>query len=162
MFIKLALTMMFIACALYDLIEFRIPNVLTGAIALMFPIWVVAHHLTFMEVGDHLFVGIAVLVCTAILFRFRLLGGGDVKLLSGTCLWAGPYLFLAHLAVTSFFAVGVLLLIHFVRRAYPVVLATVPRIGAVPMPRVLQPGAGVPYGIAIAASAIVLGIPRTF
>jgi prepilin peptidase CpaA len=157
---KLALTALLVACAFYDLIEFKIPNALSAAILLLFPVWVVTQRLTLFQLGDHLAVGAIVLAGTAILYRFRLLGGGDVKLLSVTCLWAGSYAFLSHLLLTSLFAVGVLVLILLARSIYHALVATVPRLYAMPVPRVLQPGAGVPYGIAITASAVALGMPQ--
>jgi prepilin peptidase CpaA len=162
MFLKFALTMTLIACALYDVIQYRIPNVLTVGVALLFVVWVVTHPLPLATVGDHVFVGVVVLACAAILFRFRLLGGGDVKLLAATCLWAGPYAFIAHLVLTSFVAAGLLLVLVAARWLYPAMLAIAPRFGAIPTPKLLRRGEGIPYGLAIAASAIALGLPRTF
>ena len=45
------------------------------------------------------------------------------------------------------------------RTIYFGVLTAIEYSGVPPVPPVLQPGAGVPYGAAIAASAIILGIP---
>lgn len=162
MLIQFLFLMIVMACALYDLVEFRIPNGLTSSLVGLFAVWIVARRLAPAEIAGHLIVGLVVLVCSAFLFRFRLLGGGDVKLLAATCLWAGPNGFLAHLLLTSLFAVGVLWFIVIARWLYTLALATVPRIGALPAPRVFQRGAGIPYGIAIAASAVVLGMPRAF
>jgi len=162
MFFGLLLTMALVACALYDLWEFRIPNVLTVIVAVLFVPWSLLQPLPVPLIAGSVLVAGLVFVCGALAFQFGLIGGGDVKLLAGTCLWAGPYAVLAHLMLTSILAAGLLILLVAVRWLYPTVLAVVPQVASWPTPRMFQHGGGIPYGVAIAASAILLGFPRAF
>lgn len=157
--IKLTLIMMLIACAYNDLFHMKIPNLLTGSLAILFALWATTQGLPVVDVLQHIGVGLAIFVGAAILFRFRLIGGGDVKLLAVTGLWAGPALVIPHLTVTSLLAGGLLVTLLLARTIYFGVLTAIEYSGVPPVPPVLQPGAGVPYGAAIAASAIILGIP---
>ena len=106
MFFQFALIAILVACVLYDLIEFRIPNALSATVAVLFLPWALLHPLPLTQIGGCLFVAATIFVCLGIAFQLGLLGGGDVKLLAATCLWAGPYGFLAHLMLTSIFAAG--------------------------------------------------------
>ena len=81
----------------------------------------------------------AVFVAGAVAFRFRLLGGGDVKLIAAAALWLGaaalgPFLLATALAGGAL-AVGFLLARHARREGL---------------------AAGLPYGIAIAAGGILV------
>jgi prepilin peptidase CpaA len=157
--IKLTLVMMLIACAYNDFSHMKIPNLLTGSLAILFSLWAVTVGLSTMDVLQHVGVGLAVFVGAAILFKFCLIGGGDVKLLAATGLWAGPALVIPHLTITSLLAGGLLIALILARTIYFSVLTAIQYSGVPPVPQVLQPGAGVPYGAAIAASAIILGLP---
>ena len=159
--IKLTLVMMLITCAYNDVFYMKIPNLLTGSLAALFALWALTEGLPAMDVLQRIGVGLAIFVGAAILFRFRLIGGGDVKLLAVTGLWAGPAVVISHLTITSLIAGGLLVALLFVRMIYFSVLMAIDYSGVPPVPPVLQPGAGVPYGAAIAASAIILGIPVT-
>lgn len=53
-------------------------------------------------IGEGLLVALAVFGAGVGLFRFGLLGGGDVKLISALALWAGPAGILQFLLLTSF------------------------------------------------------------
>jgi prepilin peptidase CpaA len=149
-----------IACAFYDLLQFRIPNPLVMGLVALFSVRALVQPLPLADIGSHVIVGVAVFVGAAVLFRFGLVGGGDAKLLGATVLWAGPKLFLMHLALTSIVAVGLVALIWIGRWCYPFVVASSPRLGTLATPHVLRKNAGVPYGIAIAFSAILLGLSR--
>lgn len=157
--IKLILIMMLVACAYSDLFHMKIPNLLTSSLAILFVLWAMTQGIPVVDVFQHIGVGLAIFVGAAILFRFRLIGGGDVKLLAVTGLWAGPTLVIPHLALSSLLAGGLLVALLLARTIYFGVLTAIQYSGAPPVPPALQPGAGVPYGAAIAASAIILGIP---
>lgn len=82
------------------------------------------------------------------LFGRGVLGGGDVKLFAATILWfelGTSARFLLWTAIAG----GVLAVVIIVARAMPWPEAMRSRV------RVLQPKAGIPYGIAIAAGAII-------
>lgn len=159
MFVSIAFLALMIACALYDLLQLRIPNALTAGLVVLFAIHAFIRPLPFAALGGHVAVGVAIFAAAAILYRFGMIGGGDVKLLAAIGLWAGPNLFLAHLFLTSLAAVLLLLVILLTRRLYFAALASVPRLDAIPIPPVLQQGAGIPYGVAIVAAAMLLNIP---
>jgi prepilin peptidase CpaA len=150
--IKLILIMILVTCAFQDLVYMRISNILSAFLAVLFGVWAVTQGLPFEQILLHTGVALAIFVAGAVLFRFRLVGGGDVKLLAVTGLWAGPAMVLPHLILTSFLAAGILVILLFARRLCFGALAAVMS----PALPALQPGAGVPYGAAIAISAILL------
>jgi Flp pilus assembly protein protease CpaA len=94
-FFGIALITALLACALYDLVAFRIPNALS-AVTLLFISWALLQ-LPAAGVTGAVLVALTVFVGAALAFQLGLLGGDDIKLLVGTCLWAGPYAFLPHL-----------------------------------------------------------------
>jgi prepilin peptidase CpaA len=149
-----------IVCGLYDLLQFRIPNALTMGLVALFFVQALVQPIPLADIVSHAIVAAAVFIGAAVLFRFGLIGGGDVKLLGATVLWAGPKLFLVHLAFTSIVAIVVVAIIWIGRWCYPFVVASSPRLGTLAMPLVLRKGASVPYGVAIALSAILLGLSR--
>ena len=93
----------------------------------------------------------AVFVAGALLFSRGLIGGGDVKLLSAATLWAGPSLTPALLLATALLG-GLLTILLLV----PLAMRTV-------FPADAGDGAAkrvsVPYGIAIAAAALIVTLP---
>ncbi|MFA7430338.1 MAG: prepilin peptidase [Rhodospirillaceae bacterium] len=140
--------------AVWDAWKFKIPNLLTGPLAVAF---VPAALLAPGPVDWlwHLGAGAAVLTVGAVLFALRKMGGGDVKLAAACALWMGPLtpVFLLIMAVLGgVVALGLL----FARRFAPVVLSALPNPGAVTLPRALLPGEAVPYGVAIAAAGLIL------
>src|SRR5690349_2515275 len=98
--IKLAFVMIMVACAYNDLFHMKIPNLLTGSLAVLFALWAITQGLPMTDILLHVGVGLSVFVGAALLFRFRLIGGGDVKLLAVTGLWAGPAVVISHLILT--------------------------------------------------------------
>jgi prepilin peptidase CpaA len=93
------------------------------------------------------------------LFARGLIGGGDVKLFAAASLWAGagalPRLLMLTALVGGVLALGFLIAIGQQRIAPP-------RPGAVPATRgALRVGrTPIPYGVAIAAAALIVTIPR--
>ena len=84
------------------------------------------------------------------------IGGGDAKLAAATALWFGFDYLLDYLVYASLFGgVLTLLLIQFRRLPLPAPLARQPWIL-----RLHETGGGVPYGIALAAAALVV-YPKT-
>jgi prepilin peptidase CpaA len=87
------LTLLILA-ALTDLRERRIPNWLTAGTAALYPVYLL---LSPAPVAWPSALGLALLVALVglLLFARNLIGGGDVKLITALCLWAG----LDHLAL---------------------------------------------------------------
>ena len=106
---------------------------------------------------------VAVFLAGAVLFSRGLLGGGDVKLLAAATLWAGPAGTPSLLVLTGLFG-GLLCLF---------VLSPLGQIAMVASGQAVldQTGGGaaddkrpavVPYGVAIAAAALIVTIPQNF
>jgi prepilin peptidase CpaA len=74
--------------ALIDLRERRIPNWLTGAVAALYPFYVLASPMPIDWLGA-LGVALAVFTFGYVLFARQLIGGGDVKLIAAVSLWTG-------------------------------------------------------------------------
>jgi len=136
------------AAALSDLVSYQIPN--TICLVLVAGFAFAAPALPLPMILFHVACGAALLVATAICFAFRLMGGGDAKLLAATALWVGWHNVASFILLTAI-AGGVVGLI----------LLALRRFAAPAEPgrwwgRLLARGEGVPYGIAIAASGLVL------
>jgi prepilin peptidase CpaA len=158
MILKFAFIGLLVLCAAWDLYKLKIPNVFTVALALLF---VIAAGVSGGSVGwlGHIVAGGAVFAFGALLFRFGYVGGGDVKLSAVMALWMGTGLIAPFLLLTAAFGLLAALVLRVVA---PVVFAVAARLlpASFPaVPRVLQPGAGIPYGVPLAAAGILL-VPR--
>jgi prepilin peptidase CpaA len=97
-----------------------------------------------------------VLAVGFICFSFGWIGGGDAKLAAATALWFGFAYLLDYLVYASLFGGALtLLLIQFRLLPLPAMLA---RHGWIM--RLHEKGGGVPYGIALAAAALIV-YPKT-
>jgi prepilin peptidase CpaA len=123
--------------AFYDLKSFRIPNALVAVMALLYPAaaFLLGHG---SAIPAHLLAAAVVLAASLPLFVFRLMGGGDVKLLSAAALWLGGAPLLDFLLVTAVLG-GVFALVLLVLR----------RLGKSALTRI-------PYGVPIAAAGLVM------
>ncbi|HEX5078628.1 MAG TPA: prepilin peptidase [Geminicoccaceae bacterium] len=74
--------------ALIDLRERRIPNWLTGGVAALYPAYVLVSPTPVAWPGS-LALAAAVFLFGLVMFARQLIGGGDVKLIAATTLWAG-------------------------------------------------------------------------
>ena len=139
-----------------DLFTMTISNKISLAlIALFVPAAFVAG-LDYQTMAEHAGVGAAVLVFGFVLFQFGLLGGGDAKLMAVGSLWMG----LSHvmpfmLNVTVFGGILAVAILAY-RWLIPVNADILPTWAV----RLHRKGTGIPYGIAIAASALCL-YPQT-
>lgn len=141
-----------VTAGISDFRTLRIPNWLTGALALAFPVSALAVGQP-VDWLSHLGAGVAVFAVAAGLFALRLMGGGDVKLLAATAMWVGlgqllPYLVLVAL-VGGVFAVGCVILRHPLVQA--AILATVCR-----LPVFAHKQLPIPYGIPIAVAGVLM------
>jgi prepilin peptidase CpaA len=100
----------------------------------------------------HFAAGAAVLVVGFALFSCGWIGGGDAKLAAVTALWLGfPHLFDYLIYASIFGGALTLALIQFRLLPLPALLA-----GREWVERLHERGGGVPYGIALAAAALVV------
>lgn len=145
-----ALILLLILSALQDAMMLKISNYLSGAVLLL---GVAAAVLAGprLELWENGLVFAIALTVGTFLFGRGILGGGDVKLFAATVLWfelGGALRFLFLTAISG----GLLAILIIVLRTLPWPDALRSRV------RVLQPRAGIPYGIAIAAGAILTSL----
>jgi prepilin peptidase CpaA len=144
-----------IIAAFEDLRRLVIPNALPLSLCVLWPLYIASSADLAVVLGS---LGCAALVFVvgALCFSRGFLGGGDVKLLTAATLWAGPGLAPSLLLVTAILG-GVLALALLVPPCAH--LATLARIKLGPATdlssseRLATP---VPYGIAIAAAAMLV------
>ena len=132
-----------VAAAINDAHHYKIPNLISIALFLLFPLFVISAPRA-VEWDQHLMVFALVLISGFAMFMGNLAGAGDIKLLAATGLWAGPHLIAVFLIMTAI-AGGVLALtmaiLTYVRNfsgRQALALAKVP----------------IPYGIAIAVGGL--------
>jgi len=135
-----------------DLFTMTISNRLSLAlVGAFFPLTLVTG-MTLTAVGWHLAAAGVVLTCAFIFFWCGWIGGGDAKLAAATALWLG-FDHLLDFMIDAALLGGVLtlLLLQFRKLPLPGVLARQPWIL-----RLHDKGGGVPYGIALAAAAMLV------
>ena len=134
-----------------DLSTFEIANWVPVTVVLAYGVAALGAGRPLAEAGLHLSAGAAVLIAAAALFFLNLLGGADAKLLAAVAVWSG-WEGLAGLLFLVVLAGGALALGVIGFRALPLS----PRPGWRDVLRPLHDrGQGLPYGVAIAAAAIV-------
>jgi prepilin peptidase CpaA len=104
------------------------------------------------DLGLHFAVGGAALVLGFALFSFGWIGGGDAKLFAGTCLWLGPNFLLPYTLYAALLG-GLLTLAIVFWRTMPLP-ATFTSQGWIL--RLHDRKEGVPYGIALAGSGLLV------
>jgi prepilin peptidase CpaA len=125
----------------------RISNWISLAIVGLFALFATLGRLSAEQFLLHVAAGALIFAIGTILFVWRKLGGGDVKLLAAVSLWIGwTDLFDFILVVSAFGALVSLVLIALRRSVVPAVLN-----GRGYHPIVLEPQEGAPYAVAIAA-----------
>ena len=139
-----------IAAAVYDATSYTIPNRLSAALALAFAPVALLLGLSLGEFGLCAAVGAAGLAVGVAMFSFGWMGGGDAKLAAACLLWLGPPAAVPFLLWTGV-AGGVLAVGLLSLRKLPGLAAVGPQWAG----RLLQSGGDVPYGIAIAAGALI-------
>jgi prepilin peptidase CpaA len=135
-----------------DLFTMTISNRLSLALAGGFAVLTVFSGMTLPAIGLHLAAGALVLVISFVLFTQGWIGGGDAKLAAATALWFGfDYLFDYVIYASIFGGVLTLMILQFRHMALPALLARQAWIQ-----RLHERSGGVPYGIALAAAALVV------
>jgi prepilin peptidase CpaA len=104
------------------------------------------------EIGNHLAAGFVVLAVCFVFFYRGWIGGGDAKLAAATALWLGwAHLYEYLLYASLLGGVLTLLILEFRKCSLPPALANQPWVV-----RLHEPAGGVPYGIALAAAALLV------
>ncbi len=99
---------LFLVAAISDVRAYRIPNSVSFALVLLFPVYVLCAP-TEVSWQQHMMVFVLVLVIGLMMFSGNLAGAGDIKLLSAAALWSGANL-IGVLIVTTGLAGGLLAL----------------------------------------------------
>ncbi len=145
-----------VAAAVFDVWKFVIPNTVSVAVAVLFFPTVLLLDGP-VDWPSHLGAALSVFVVGLAAYRFRVMGAGDVKLLTAVSLWVGFEHLLLYLVIVAFAGGAVAGVLWVLRR---VIVALVVQVGTSPervtLPRVLLCGEPMPYGVAIAAAAIYL------
>jgi prepilin peptidase CpaA len=135
-----------------DLFTMTISNRVSLLLVAGFAAMALLSGLSAVDIAWHLGAGLLVLSIAFACFAFGWIGGGDAKLAAATALWLGfPHL-MEYLLAASIFG-GVLTLALLMARAWPLPLALAQHEWA---QRLHAPKSGIPYGIALAAAALVV------
>ena len=151
------LPVLFALAAGWDLASFTIPNFLSAALVAVFVVFIFASAMPIAGIGWHLLAGMLGLGFGFTLFALGYIGGGDAKLFAATALWFGfGHDLLDYALVASVLGGALTLFLLGLRR--------------VPLPALLleqgwilrlhDARAGVPYGVALAAGAVII-LPHT-
>ncbi len=140
--------------AVLDLVSYRIPNWVSGALVAAFlgaAASVVAAGAPLSVVGVDIAVGIAALLAGVAMFALGWIGGGDAKLFAAAALWLGWPALPTFLPATTLACGAVALLLVALRSE---VVRPLARGRPSWFARLAEPGESVPYGVAIAAGAL--------
>lgn len=150
-----------VAAAVFDLTSYTIPNILPAAMFILFAAFLLAmtlsgHAMDWSEARLHLLAGGVALAAGMAMFAAGWVGGGDAKLFAMSCLWLGWNAMFEYIIVASLLGglltIGLLMLRRF---PLPAPLAAQPW-----LVRLADRDSGVPYGIALAVSALIV-LPDT-
>ena len=140
-----------------DLLTMTISNRLSLILVGGFFVLTLITGMSLTAIGMHLGAATLVLVFAFIFFARGWIGGGDAKLAAATALWFGFGHLMDYLVYGSLLGGALtLLLLQFRRLPLPHILARQDW-----LLRLHEPDAGVPYGIALAAAALII-YPSTF
>ena len=148
----LVFPVLMVYAAASDLFTMRIANWLVIALALAYPALALLAQLSWTEIGTAFAVAAAVLAVTFGMFAAGWIGGGDAKLAAATAPWLGLGLLLPYLIYSALLGGALTLLILAVRsRPLPVWM-----VGHKWIDRLHDSKTGIPYGIALAAAAVLV------
>ena len=144
-----------------DITTMTIPNRLTLGLAIAFvPVallnQIFGQPLSLQGWGFHFGIGLAGLVLGMALFAFRVMGGGDAKLIAAAALWVGPGLqtwysaFAALLIYTAIFGGVLSIVIILARKLFWGLKPNLPEWAG----RHLEAQGDIPYGIGICAGGL--------
>lgn len=140
----------------WDLASYTIPNLLSLVLIGVFVLFAVLAGMPLGSAGWHGLAGLIGLTAGFTLFALGYIGGGDAKLFAAIALWLGFDSLLEFALVSSLFGGGLALgLISLRSMPLPAMLS-----GQSWLTRLHDRDAGIPYGIALAAGALVV-LPHT-
>ncbi len=145
--------------AVSDFRSFTIPNRVSLCILILYPAHVMSYPAPVFWMAS---LGMAAIVFAVgcLLFALKAMGGGDVKLLAATTMWAGPTYIFEYFVVTG--TAGLILAIIFAARTAlaedasaerRTLLGAVADIRHVPIMKLT-----IPYGVAISAAGLFVSL----
>lgn len=137
--------------ALHDVNRMTIPNWLNITLAALFVPASLVSGLPIEMIGGHVLAGGLAFAIAFGLFAFRIVGGGDAKMIPAVMLWMGPAAALPFIYWMGIIGGACSLLLIVARRSVPA--SSVPGFMRAPF----EPTAGVPYGVAIAGGVLMAG-----
>jgi prepilin peptidase CpaA len=156
--------------ALSDLSTFKIPNWVSYGLIILFAVYAfmvwlntpftpsLSFRLPFWAVN--LIIGLVVFIMSVIFWKFRFIGGGDVKFLTATSLWMGPQRIVIFLILLTGLAVVFVLFLKFLHLWNPYFqMLKIPKF----FKRAIEKAQTneLPYGFPIGLAALIL-IPGMF
>jgi prepilin peptidase CpaA len=135
-----------------DLFTMRISNRVCLFVLALFPVAALAAGMAPAAVGMNLLTGLAVLAVSFTLFAFGWVGGGDAKLVAASAVWFGFDLVLDYVALSCLLGGGLTLAILYAR-AHPLPAGLM---GRPWIAHLHERTTGIPYGIALGISALVV------
>lgn len=154
--LQLALLLVFPAMvvvgALRDLTSFTIPNWISAALIVGFFPTAFACGLKPDQFGPHLLLGAVALIAGMGMFALRWIGGGDAKLFAAAALWFGWPTAFSYVLFTAY--AGGALAVALISLRSPLLRPYVLS-GPAWFSRLAEPKESVPYGVAIAAGALL-------
>ena len=135
-----------------DLITMTVPNRIVLALVAGFFVTAPLAGLNWSDIGVHIAVACAALIVGFALFAPGWIGGGDAKLFAATALWLGPN-FLLDYSLSAALIGGVLTLFVLCMRRLPLPSALNDQGWLLKLHDTKE---GVPYGIALAASGLLV------
>lgn len=154
--VLVALPVLLVLAAGWDLASFTIPNFLTAGLLALFLVFALAVGFNLSTIGWHLLAGSVALALGIALFALGYVGGGDAKLFAATVLWLGFRDLMAYALVASVIG-GCLAIALIALRRFPLpeFLLRYSWIAKLHDTR-----SGIPYGVALAAGAFII-LPST-
>ena len=140
-----------IVAAMRDVTSFTIPNWISLAAAALFAPCALALGMAPAALGACALVGLVALMAGIAMFALGWIGGGDAKLFAACALWLGWPAVLPFVLWTALAGGGLAVMLLWSRRVAQPVVAGAP----VWAQRLMMPGGDVPYGLAIAAGALI-------
>lgn len=138
--------------AAMDLLTMKIPNRISAVLGLAFFPMALLVGLGAWDILNHVATGLGVLALGVLLFIPGWFGGGDAKLMAAIALWIGPenlFAYFVYAAVTG----GFIATAFFMARSVPLPRLLLGQGWAL---RLHRQDAGIPYGLALAAGALLV------
>ena len=144
-----------LAAAIGDIKTYRIPNAVSFALLALYPFFALTAPYPVAPL-ESLGVMATVLALGFAMFSLRMVGGGDVKLLTAVALFAGPTLVMDFVTVVAV-AGGAIALVMMSDRTRFALASAFDQVGSRTLRNALMADV-IPYGLAIAAGAVFLAL----